>query len=133
MTNIRINETKRTIEVTKAFYKEASKYGTDQYNDLQAVRRDYPNFKVVTNKTANKSNGFKGLTLEYMENYIKGHDNDNEIMSEFNILCGKDQDGNKVEFAESASYGEIKKWFLNTYPQIKEYHNKLENILKKSA
>ena len=38
-----------------------------------------------------------------------------------------------VEFAESASYGEIKKWFLNTYPQIKEYHNKLENILKKSA
>ena len=53
MTNIRINETKRTIEVTKAFYKEASKYGTEQYNDLQAVRRDYPNFKVVTNKTAN--------------------------------------------------------------------------------
>ena len=68
-----------------------------------------------------------------MENYIKGHDTDNEIMSEFNILCGKDQEGNKVEFAESASYGEIKKWFLNTYPQIKEYHNKLENILKKSA
>lgn len=133
MTNIRINETKRTIEVTKAFAKEASKYGTDQYKDLQAVRRDYPNFKVVTNKTANKSKGFKGLTLEYMENYIKGHDTDNEIMLEFNILCGKDQEGNKVEFAESASYGEIKKWFLNTYPQIKEYHNKLENILKKSA
>lgn len=133
MTEIRINETKRTIEVTKAFYKEASKFGTREYRELQEVRRDYPNFKVVTNKTASKSNGFKGLTLEYMENYIKGHDTDNEIMSEFNILCGKDQEGNKVEFAESASYGEIKKWFLNKYPQIKEYHNKLENILKKSA
>ena len=130
MTEIRINEAKRVIEVTKGFYKEASKFGTREYRELQEVRRDYPNFKVVTNKTASKSNGFKGLTLEYMENYIKGHDTDNEIMSEFNILCGKDQEGKKVEFAESASYGEIKKWFLNKYPQIKEYHNKLENILK---
>lgn len=133
MTEIRINDTKRTIEVTKAFYKEASKFGTREYRELQEVRRDYPNFKVVINKTANKSNGFKGLTLEYMENYIKDHDTDSEIMSEFNILCGKDQKGNKVEFAEPASYGEIKKWFLETYPQIKEYHKKLENILKKSA
>ena len=133
MTEIRINDTKRTIEVTKAFYKEASKFGTREYRELQEVRSDYPNFKVVTNKTASKSNGFKGLTLEYMENYIEGHDTDNEIMSEFNILCGKDHEGNKVEFAESASYGEIKKWFLETYPQIKEYHKKLENILKKSA
>ena len=56
-----------------------------------------------------------------------------KLCRDSNILCGKDQEGNKVEFAESASYGEIKKWFLNTYPQIKEYHNKLENILKKSA
>lgn len=133
MTEIRINEAKRVIEVTKGFYKEASKFGTEEYKMLKEARNDFPTFKVVTNKTASKSNGFKGLTLEYMENYIKGHDTDNEIMSEFNILCGKDQEGNKVEFAESASYGEIKKWFLNTYPQIKEYHNKLENILKKSA
>ena len=133
MTNIRINETKRTIEVTKAFYKEAIKFGTREYGELQEVRKDYPNFKVITKSAAKNKDGFKGLTFEYMEKYIKEHDTDNEIMSEFNILCGKDQEGNKVEFAESASYGEIKKWFLNKYPQIKEYHNKLENILKKSA
>ena len=133
MTNIRINETKRTIEVTKAFYKEAIKFGTREYGELQEVRKDYPNFKVITKSAAKNKDGFKGLTFEYMEKYIKEHDTDNEIMSEFNILCGKDQEGYKVEFAESASYGEIKKWFLNTYPQIKEYHNKLENILKKSA
>ncbi len=133
MTNIRINERKRIIEVTKAFAKEASKFGTEEYSNLQEVRRDYPNFKVVTKKTASKSNGFKGLTLDYMAKYIAEHDTDNKVMTEFNILCGKDHEGNKVEFAEAASYGEIKKWFLNTYPEIGEFHNKLENILKKSA
>ncbi len=134
MTEIRIDETKRTIEVTKAFAKEASKFGTKEYKDLQEVRRDYPNFKVVTKKTTSKANGFKGLTLEYMENYIKGHDNEeNEFMNEFYTLCGKDQEGKKVEFAETASYGEIKKWFLMQYPEIKEFHNRLENILKKTA
>lgn len=45
MTNIRINETKRTIEVTKAFSKEASKFGTAEYKMLKEARNDFPSLK----------------------------------------------------------------------------------------
>ena len=43
MTNIRINETKRTIEVNgKAFAKKASTYGTEEYKMLQEARKVFP-------------------------------------------------------------------------------------------
>lgn len=142
MTNIRINETKRTIEVTKAFAKEASKYGTMEYRELQEVRRDYPNFKVVTRSAGKNKDGFKGLTLEYMETYIKEHreievkneETDEvekkDVLVEFYGYCGKDEKGNKVDFSKTAPYGKIKKWFLETYPVFEEYR---QNNLKKSA
>lgn len=142
MTNIRINETKRVIEVTKAFAKEASKYGTMEYRELQEVRRDYPNFKVVTRSAGKNKDGFKGLTLDYMETYIKKHSEieiENEetgekskrdLLVEFYGYCGKDEKGNKVDFSKTAPYGKIKKWFLETYPVFEEYR---QNNLKKSA
>ena len=142
MTNIRINETKRVIEVTKAFAKEASKYGTMEYRELQEVRRDYPNFKVVTRSAGKNKDGFKGLTLDYMETYIKKHreiEIENEetgkkskrdLLVEFYGYCGKDKKGNKVDFSKTAPYGKIKKWFLETYPVFEEYR---QNNLKKSA
>ncbi len=128
MTEIRINEAKRTIEVTKAFSKEASKFGTEAYRDLQEVRRDYPNFKVVTRSVGKKNNTFKGLTFEYMEKYIKEHKKENEnILVEFYEKCGKNQEGKKVEFAECDSYGEIKKWFLSKYPELEAFTKKARN------
>lgn len=142
MTNIKINEANRTIEVTKAFAKEASKYGTMEYRELQEVRRDYPNFKVVTRSTVKNKDGFKGLTLDYMETYIKKHreiEIENEetgkkskrdLLVEFYGYCGKDEEGNKVDFSKTAPYGKIKKWFLETYPVFEEYR---QNNLKKSA
>ena len=68
---IRINEAKRELEITKAFANKANKYGTSEYDDLQKARRDYPKFKVVIRHTKKNVDGFKGLTLEYMEKYIK--------------------------------------------------------------
>lgn len=142
MTNIRINETKRTIEVTKTFAKEASKYGTMEYRELQEVRRDYPNFKVVTRSAGKNKDGFKGLTLDYMETYIKEHreievkneETDEvekkDVLVEFYEKCGKDANGKKVDFSKTESYGTIKKWFLEVYPIFEEYRQK---NLKKSA
>ena len=128
MTNIRINETNRTIEVAKAFYKEASKFGTDEYRMLKEARNDFPTFKVEVKKAGKRSATFKGLTISYMRDYIKEHGSEN--MKDFNILCGYDESGEKVDLVALASYGEIKAWFLKKYPEFKEYTKKVHEVLQ---
>lgn len=145
MTKIRVNEVKRVIEVSKAFAKEASKFGTMEYRELQEVRRDYPNFKVITKSAAKNKDGFKGLTFDYMEKYIKEHREieikneetgeveKKDLLVEFYGYCGKDENGKKLEIAKSAAYAEVKKWFLEQYPVFKEHRNNVKNISKKIA
>ena len=142
MTEIRINEAKRVIEVTKGFYKEASKFGTEEYKMLKEARNDFPSFKVVTRSAGKNKDGFKGLTFEYMEKYIKDHreikvkneeteeEMTRDLLVEFYDKCGKDENGKKVDFSKTESYGKIKKWFLEVYPVFEEYR---QNNLKKSA
>ena len=133
-TEIRINDNNRTIELTKKFATAASRYGTREYEDLQEARRAYPKYKVVTKKATKKKDSFKGLTYDYMREYIKNHDNEEKtIMTEFCALCGKDANGRKIEMAEATSYGEIKAWFLSQYSEFKEYRNNVKEILKKVA
>lgn len=55
MANITINEKKRKVEVSKAFAKAASRYGTDEYKILQEVRKDYPTFRIETRKTEKRA------------------------------------------------------------------------------
>ena len=135
MKNLTVCTASRSIEVSKKFNTLASQYGTPEYNDLQAVRRDYPGYKVVVvaNKTS-KSNkpSYKGLTYEYMEAYITKHDDENSsIMEAYMTLRGISDDADEA-FAESCSYFEIKAWFLNQYPAIAEFHKKREAILAKA-
>ena len=126
----------RTIEMTKKFAAASSKFGTEEYKTLQEVRRDYPSYKVVTiTRKASKSDSssFKGLTYEYMEKYIAGHDDEEKsIMLEYMMLRGESEEAEEA-FAESASYQEIKDWFFKMFPAIAEFHKKREAILAKVA
>lgn len=130
MANIKINETKKVIEVTKAFEKKARMYGTKEYEDLQIVRRDYPNFKVITKAARKNTDGFKGLTFEYMEKYIKEHIEEKDLLTEFYKKCGRNEIGENIEFLKSEPYAKVKRWFLERYPVFEEYR---KNNLKKSA
>ena len=47
MTEIRIFESTKTLEVTKAFAKAASRYGSEAYMKLRSARNDFPDFKVT--------------------------------------------------------------------------------------
>ncbi len=89
MTNLTINTNKGTIEMTKTFAKAASRFGSEEYNNLQQARKDYPNFKVVEKKVK-CGDRMKGLTIVYMERYINEHPKNISIEKEepqSQILC----------------------------------------------
>lgn len=123
-----INEKKHTIELSKKEAKAAAKFGTPEYKNLQEARRDYPTFsvKTVSQKPAAKKDTFKGLTYEFMESYIKAHDE--KVMAEYMTLRGLSDEA-KENLLEAHSYGEMKKWFLKKFPAIVNYHEKCNELL----
>lgn len=129
MTTMKINEKKFTIEITKTFAQKASRVGSPEYFELLEVRHNFPMFKVVVNQTKSKDS-FKGLTYEYMKKYIQTHDDENgSNMAVFMELRGKSEEADDAQ-AESLTYGEIKMWFLDTYPEIKNFHESRADRIK---
>lgn len=125
---MKINYEAHTIELTKAESKAASTFGSNMYKALREAKQDNPSFTVVVNKRTRKGD-YKGLDYSYMERYITAHDDaEGSKMEAFNILRGK---GSKdlQGVVETASYGEIREWFLSTYPEIAEYNQKVSDIL----
>lgn len=133
MTNIIINSKNRTIELTtKKFADAASRYGSDAYKELQAARKDYPDYRVVTKTSRTKKvDHNKGLTYEYMERYIIAHDDEEgSVMATFEMLRGTTEEA--VELGIGAeSYDTIKTWFYQQYPAFAEFQKKRDELLKK--
>lgn len=129
MTNITINAKNNTIVITKAFSKKASRFDSPEYKALQRARNDYPSFSVEVRTAPKKKDSFKGLTYAYMEKYIAKHDDEDQtVMKEYEMLRGIGEEAESA-MAESASYGTIKEWFLNKYPEIRAFHEKRAAIL----
>ena len=127
---MKINHMNKTIELTQAENNAASKYKSDMYYALHEVLQENPTYTiVVTKKTTNRKSNYRGLNYQFMEKYIKAHDTENQTsMREFNTLRGKDND-ELSELSLTASYVEIKKWFLGKYPAIAEYDQQISKIL----
>ena len=133
MSNIIINTKAHTIEMSKKFAELASRFGTPEYNDLQNARRDYPNYRIVTKSAKSGKCAYSGLTYKFMEKYINAHDDEEgTIFVEYNLLRAKSEEAIELG-AESASYMEIKNWFLDKFPAIAEFHKKREAILANTA
>ena len=129
MTTMKINEKKFAIEITKTYAQKANRVGSPEYYELLEVRRNFPNFKVVV-KQAKSKDSFKGLTYDYMKKYILAHDDkEGSNMAVFNELRGNGEEAEEAK-ADSLSYGEIKMWFLDTYPEVKKFHQSREERIK---
>ena len=118
---LKINHAERTITMDRTFAKNAENTMSAEYSHLQSVRRDYPTYTVVRRQIKKNPNKecYKGLTYEYMENYIIGHEGDDTrdlVLKEF---------AEKRLISECHSkchrYPVIKKWFLAKYPEIAEF------------
>ena len=131
---------KKTIELTKSEMKNAMVFGTDEYSNLQVVRRDYPNFKVVEIKSKKNNSDFANLKMDDIKGFVEKHGTDEQKAS-FALISKRtvSEDG---EYCEPQSFFQIKTWFLNEFPEFKasrkEYRQKILSIYdaasaKKSA
>lgn len=116
-----INYENKTLIMDRTFAKLAENTNSDEYEHLQKVRNDYPDYNVTVKKIKRnlQKETYKGLSYEYMEEYILRHeteDNALNIIKEFNELrtisrCHK----------QGVRYPTIKKWFLEKYPEIEAF------------
>ena len=122
MTNkLTINHSNHTIVMDRTFARNAIDTRSEEYAHLQMVRRDYPNYQVVQRhiRTNNDKKTYKGLTYDYMEDYILTHGDEKTRTTNFN------------EYTEMRIIAEchgkafrypiIKSWFLDKYPEIASF------------
>ena len=121
----------RKIEMTKTEAKAAGKPNTTEYNTLLELMKNFPGFQIeIVKSAAKKVDRFKGLDINYMENYIKSHQP--ELLKTFYELRGLDANGKKVELAAAATYGEIKMWFLAQFPEIEKLGENVNKIIEEA-
>lgn len=113
-----INFNTKTIELSKTEMTRASKYGSDEYQNLMAARRDNPGFRVVeikVKKTAKTP--LNRLTLPQIRAYVKANGDERQKM-EFLTISTTTIDENGI-LCPSQDFFTIKKWFLAEFPQYK--------------
>ena len=127
-----INYSLHTIELTTAEMKEAQKFGSNMYKMVREARNDFPGFEVkeIKSKAKKPKNDFNELNMKSIAAYVEKHGTD-EQKSDFKFISQKsiNEDG---EYVEAQSFFEIKKWFLNTFPELKQarkdYREKVQKI-----
>lgn len=128
--SIRIDFENGQLIMDRTFAKKATIPTSEEYKELQRVRKDYPLYRVVRRKirTNPQKETYAGLTYAYMERYIFAHEsveNVKEVMLEYNELRLISQCHGK-----GRRYPAIKKWFLEKYPAVAEFGiEKKEKIL----
>ena len=125
------NHITKKIEMTKTEAKTAGKPNTDAYNTLLELMKNFPGYEIEIVKPASKkTDRFKGLDYNYMMDYIKSHNK--ELLKDFYTLRGLDDNGKKVGMAAAASYGEIKMWFLEQFPEVEKMAETVNEIIEKA-
>ena len=109
------------IEMNTTFAKEMRNPLSEEYALLQRTRLDFPTFVVRTRqiKSNPHKDTYKGLTYEYMRDYIILHttpEREAEAVAEFDemILISKCH-------GKTLRYPTIKKWFLKKYPEVAKF------------
>ena len=125
--NLMVDHAKRKIIIGKAFNKKQADITSEEYAKLCEVVQMFPKYKV-TLKTIKKNphkESYKGLNYDYMERYIavKGTRADRQEYDDMRLLAE----------CHSKRFPVIKQWFLDKYPEVKEYGAKAEFIDQPNA
>lgn len=118
---LKIDFQKKELVMDRTFAKMCENTRSEEYTQLQRVRSDYPNYRVVIRsikKNPNKKT-YKGLTYEYMEDYISTHEPEETVAEVLEEL--EEMRLISACHSEAFRYPVIKKWFLNKYPEIANF------------
>ena len=130
----------KKIEITKSEAKEAGKLNSEKFKELREYMEAYPGYEILIKAPSKRKVEFKGLTYDYMKEYIQKHDDAQKSkMTAFETLIAQSKkngvDG--AEHLEAANYIEVREWFLNTFSDIKtkkeEHNKKVKEILSAAA
>ena len=108
--NITINPFDKTLTISKSFYKQATIYGTDEYNLLRDAMKECEGYEVIITTIQKKS--YSGLTFKRMADYIMTQPNSEDNLTEFAKVM-------TIAEAKGSKYPLTKKWFLKTFPEYK--------------
>lgn len=116
-----VKYTESVIEMNTTFAKMMENPLSEEYALLQRTRQDFPTFAIRRRqiKSNPHKDTYKGLTYEYMRDYIILHtvpENKTEAVAEFDemVLISKCH-------GKALRYPTIKKWFLAKYPEVAKF------------
>ena len=121
---IKFDHTKKELIINRTFAKKAYIYGTEEYNLLQRARQDFPNYGISTRAGIKKNpqkEAFKGLDYEFMEQYFIYKNAPQEIWEKYKhmrLMAG----------CHSRRFPIVKKWFLELYPEVKNWGKVKEEV-----
>ena len=117
-TNIKVTrgtkgEIKKAI-VTKAFLRKANQYGTSEYYELQAFRKDNPNVEISTRNINSNKKTYANHTYKHMEQFIKTQPNAKENLAEMKRI-------REASAIHAKPYNVVLNWFLERFENTYEY------------
>lgn len=118
---IRINHFDKEILISKSFEKAAHNPNSREYKELMEVMNTHPTYKLAQRaiKKNPQKQKYPNLTYEYMKDYIiltSTPEEELAAVAEFDNMILKSRCQ-----SQSNRYPVIKRWFLNKYPEIKEF------------
>lgn len=105
-----VNDDNGTLVITKAFYKKACVFGSDEYYALRKAKAE-TGFEVAFKFEDKDTHG--GLSFKRMEAYIQTQPKAEERLIEFEAV-------KRIAKVKGAMYPLTKKWFFLTYPEYKD-------------
>lgn len=114
--NLSINFKANQIIITSAFAKKASRFNSEEYNELMEVQEKHPSFEVTV-KEQTKRKSVKGITREFMYDYAEKHEKENSA-----------EDFTRLK-EDNATFASVKSVFLKYYPEFKNYTTRTQWIL----
>ncbi len=111
------NHFTRTIEGSKRAFDRAGKRIDPEYTELLAHMNDNPTYKLEIKENTKKKT-YSGLTIPFIENYIKNLDDAETQMKEYE----------EIKKVFEGNYPKIKSWFLEKYGKSINIRKEKENI-----
>lgn len=122
-----IDET--TAQVTKAFAKNSSIFGTEEFKLWREYLTYYPKAKMVTKKiktNPDKVNITKNMTYENMAAFIREQDDAEAVMAEF-------QKQINLSKVKANPYRAVLAWFKQKYTNVNDYMDYFEALAAEKA